>query len=65
MKPQKKLSTMGIPRGHRMRFKKRNMSTHLTFMRDDLEIEPIEEVGEETFANILMVVNDEWDLLAP
>ena len=41
------------------------MHIHPTFIRDEPEVAPTEEAGEEMFADILMYLNDKWDLLAP
>ena len=39
--------------------------THPTFVRDKLVQELAEEAEDGTFADILMVANDEWELLTP
>ena len=56
---------MGSPRDHRTLSRKTNRPTHPTFVREEPIQEPAEEAEDETFVDILMAANDEWELLAP
>ena len=56
---------MRSPRAHRTLSRITHRPTHPTFVREELVQELAEEVEDETFVDILMAINDEWELLAP
>ena len=56
---------MGLPRAHKTLFEIKDRPTCPTFVREEPIQEPMEEVEDETFADILMAANDEWELLVP
>ena len=56
---------MGSPKAHRSLYTIIDRPTHHTFVREKWVQERMEKVEDETFANILMDANDEWELLVP
>ena len=58
-------SVVGSLRAHRTLSRIVDKSTRPTFVRKEIVQEPMEEVEDETFVDILMATNDEWELLVP
>ena len=56
---------MESPRAHRTLSRTIDSPTCPTFVREKLVQEPMDEVEDETFVDILMAKNVEWELLAP
>ena len=50
---------MRSPRAHKALSKIEDRLTHPNFVREEPLQEPIEEVGDETFVDILLAANDE------
>ena len=53
------MSGVESPRAHRTLSKIADRPTHPTFVREELVQEPMEEVEDEKFVDILMATNDE------